>query len=467
MEKIRKNTMISYIMKHKQDSRLTLLIGIAFLLTGAEYITWWLYKLVPTFSGSAPDLLSEGIGYLFQVLGILLFAMATRANQKWTVGKYFFPLLLFFDLIFCMASFLSTSPALILLFGFSMNLLHGVIAGHYLTCLSLYGTRQNTGKVFGFSYAFGSIGTFLLSSLVEGSLGSIYIFVIYGFLTIAAIAIHESIRFSTYAPDEPRPLPTVSFTGRQILLAGILVVLLSFVKNIGFYFPTEDIITGSVNPILTRCFYGVGLILAGILNDKSRRYGSVCCICALVFPFLALTLGNFPLAGSITWILGYLFFGFFSVYRVVVFSDFAKSQPSALYLAGFGLLFGRIGDSTSSILGILLSPHTTLLIALSTVLFVTTVLVFFVFYNDTYVPAVPQKKNQEDMFSDFLERYQISHREAEVLRIVLEGLSNSEISAKLFISENTVKFHMRNILKKTGCTKRSEVISLYQSYQEN
>ena len=74
---------------------------------------------------------------------------------------------------------------------------------------------------------------------------------------------------------------------------------------------------------------------------------------------------------------------------------------------------------------------------------------------------------EEDMFSDFLERYQISHREAEVLRIVLEGLSNSEISAKLFISENTVKFHMRNILKKTGCTKRSEVISLYQSYQEN
>ena len=189
--------------------------------------------------------------------------------------------------------------------------------------------------------------------------------------------------------------------------------------------------------------------------------------CPAWYLFLALTLGNFPLAGSITWILGYLFFGFFSVYRVVVFSDFAKSQPSALYLAGFGLLFGRIGDSTSSMLGILLSPHTTLLIALSTVLFVTTVLVFFVFYNDTYVPAVPPKKNQEDMFSDFLERYQISHREAEVLRIVLEGLSNSEISAKLFISENTVKFHMRNILKKTGCTKRSEVISLYQSYQEN
>ena len=155
------------------------------------------------------------------------------------------------------------------------------------------------------------------------------------------------------------------------------------------------------------------------------------------------------------------------MFVVVVFSGFAESQPSALYLAGCGLLFGRVGYSTSSMLGILLSPHTTLLIALSTVLFVTTVLVFFVFYNDTYVPAVPQKKNQEDMFSDFLERYQISHREAEVLRIVLEGLSNSEISAKLFISENTVKFHMRKILKKTGCTKRSEVISLYQSYQEN
>ena len=37
----------------------------------------------------------------------------------------------------------------------------------------------------------------------------------------------------------------------------------------------------------------------------------------------------------------------------------------------------------------------------------------------------------------------------------------------MYISENTVKFHVRNALKKTECAKRSEIISLYHEYQNN
>ncbi len=38
-----------------------------------------------------------------------------------------------------------------------------------------------------------------------------------------------------------------------------------------------------------------------------------------------------------------------------------------------------------------------------------------------------------------------------------EHFSNSEISSVLYISENTVKFHVKNILKKTGCSNRNEI----------
>jgi DNA-binding CsgD family transcriptional regulator/tetratricopeptide (TPR) repeat protein len=50
----------------------------------------------------------------------------------------------------------------------------------------------------------------------------------------------------------------------------------------------------------------------------------------------------------------------------------------------------------------------------------------------------------------------LSEREAEVLRCVGEGLSNREIGARLFISENTVANHIRTILRKTGCANRTE-----------
>lgn len=50
----------------------------------------------------------------------------------------------------------------------------------------------------------------------------------------------------------------------------------------------------------------------------------------------------------------------------------------------------------------------------------------------------------------------LSHREAEVLQLVSQGASNSEIAATLVISENTVKTHLRNIMDKLHLANRSQ-----------
>ena len=43
---------------------------------------------------------------------------------------------------------------------------------------------------------------------------------------------------------------------------------------------------------------------------------------------------------------------------------------------------------------------------------------------------------------------ELTQREISILELVVEGLTNKEIASKLFISENTVKIHLRNILEK-------------------
>ncbi|MEA2476121.1 MAG: hypothetical protein QOF16_1353 [Actinomycetota bacterium] len=52
----------------------------------------------------------------------------------------------------------------------------------------------------------------------------------------------------------------------------------------------------------------------------------------------------------------------------------------------------------------------------------------------------------------------LTDRELEVLKLVAKGLNNRDIGAELFISENTVKNHVRNILEKLHLHSRMEAV---------
>jgi DNA-binding NarL/FixJ family response regulator len=52
----------------------------------------------------------------------------------------------------------------------------------------------------------------------------------------------------------------------------------------------------------------------------------------------------------------------------------------------------------------------------------------------------------------------LTARESQILESVLWGRSNKEIASNLAISERTVKFHVSNILSKTGAERRRELV---------
>jgi len=52
----------------------------------------------------------------------------------------------------------------------------------------------------------------------------------------------------------------------------------------------------------------------------------------------------------------------------------------------------------------------------------------------------------------------LTDRELQVLRFVAKGMNNREISKQLYISENTVKNHVRNILEKLQLHSRMEAV---------
>jgi len=54
----------------------------------------------------------------------------------------------------------------------------------------------------------------------------------------------------------------------------------------------------------------------------------------------------------------------------------------------------------------------------------------------------------------------LTHREIQVLRLVARGMNNRDIAKELFISENTVKNHVRNILEKLQIHSRMEAVMI-------
>lgn len=66
-------------------------------------------------------------------------------------------------------------------------------------------------------------------------------------------------------------------------------------------------------------------------------------------------------------------------------------------------------------------------------------------------------------FEKIRQDYGFSSREMDVLRRVCAGLSNRAIAETLFISEHTVKDHVKNIMKKMQVTSRNEIMATLKS----
>jgi DNA-binding CsgD family transcriptional regulator len=59
-----------------------------------------------------------------------------------------------------------------------------------------------------------------------------------------------------------------------------------------------------------------------------------------------------------------------------------------------------------------------------------------------------------------LESLGITPRELQILELIAEGLSNKEIAARVYVSENTVKTHSSRVFDKLGARRRTQAVQL-------
>ncbi len=66
---------------------------------------------------------------------------------------------------------------------------------------------------------------------------------------------------------------------------------------------------------------------------------------------------------------------------------------------------------------------------------------------------------------DEVTQYKLSDREIDVIRLMAEGMTSTDMAEKLFISDHTVKTHRKNILKKLNVSNSSQAVQ-YASKNE-
>jgi DNA-binding NarL/FixJ family response regulator len=73
------------------------------------------------------------------------------------------------------------------------------------------------------------------------------------------------------------------------------------------------------------------------------------------------------------------------------------------------------------------------------------------YVDPALMPAFLSGKDQTDM---------LTAREREILQLLADGMSNADVAAKLFISQETVKSHVRHILAKLEADTRTHAVAI-------
>jgi two-component system NarL family response regulator len=88
--------------------------------------------------------------------------------------------------------------------------------------------------------------------------------------------------------------------------------------------------------------------------------------------------------------------------------------------------------------------------------------------HDTIVRAIDRVARGEDFIDPALapsllelsRESLITGREREILQLLADGMSNADVAQKLFISQETVKSHVRHILAKLEADNRTQAVAI-------
>ena len=436
------------------------------------------YLMYDFFSEKTISAVATGWSYLAQGAGMLLFMLLYKTRTKMSARREFQVVLFLLEVPVVIMTVLVPDKILLIILIFILNVIIGLHTGFTFTLAAAHVNGSRLGLCYGLAYAFGAFGTWLISMVSGGDLTSYRIIFADSLIIALIVALILMYRDAVENTPEEKPVEADEITGalalspenpdgRKILiLLCVIIAVMTPISGIGTNNNLYIEYCQNLDLLAQRSFYAVGLIMAGLIFDKNRIIGGVCAVVSLIYPSALIMI--YHESGMLTLVIGlsYMILGFFAVYRAAAFMTVA-AESRKLYLAPLGLAVSRVCEAVIVLVITETGCDELTSVILVSVLFIPLVIVFSLMVRAQYadreaVAAAHRELSAEERRVAFAGRYGLTRREEEISVFLSEGLSNGEIAETLQLSENTVRFHVSNILKKTGMKDRNEVSRAYR-----
>ena len=457
-----------------------LFMALSFLFNGSSFLSLY-HSLGQTSGIENIGYISVVVAYLIQCLGMALYGILVKKAPMLTNKPAFSCGILALEMLSVSLYMMTDDPGQGIICDLVLNFFIGMNAGDYLTALSKYVPHGIRGTVFGTASGIGSVGSWLITLMgPDNFFISKRVLIVYAaifILNVAVVCMSAYFRAAkseaevgrTEVRQESSPALKISV----LVLSAVIITLFGTVHEMSGYFPLTAEVNYSNTKEFARAFYAITLVAAGIINDLKRQLGGIICMVLMVMPFVFVALKGYYSNAFVILIVSYLVTGFYSVFRSISFADYASEYGNYGFIAVGGLFFGRLGEAIGFGTSEFFEDKVLALVLVNTILYIATIVLFACqqylmgskgLWGGTAMVKTDNEgeENRTSALEKFSANYGLSAREVEVLEQILAGKSNNEISEALFISGNTVKFHMKNILKKTECANRTELISMYE-----
>ncbi|MCR4625990.1 MAG: LuxR C-terminal-related transcriptional regulator [Lachnospiraceae bacterium] len=437
-----------------------------------------LYLMYDFFSSKTISAVSTGWAYLAQGVGLVLFMFLYKIRRHLSAHRGFQVVLFLTEVPVIILSILVPDGVLLMFMIIILNIIIGLHTGFTFTLAAAHVPVSHLGLCYGLAYAVGAFGTWLISAInggvmtsyriifVDSVLISLIVVFILMYKDAFIIEQEEETDGTDTASSKPELLLDAAKGRKILILLCIVIAIMAPISSIGTNNNLYVEYCLKLDLLAQRSFYAVGLIAAGLIFDKNRLIGGVCTIVSLIYPIVLIMI--YQERGLVTLVIGlsYVILGFFAVYRAASFMTLA-AESRRLRLAPLGLAVSRICEAVAVLAIIETGCDELVSVIIVSVLFIPLVILFFLMVKEQYTPSetsteVPRELSAEERRAAFAGMYGLTRREEEIAMFLSEGRSNGEIAETLQLSENTVRFHVSNILKKTGMKDRNEVSRAYR-----